>query len=216
MNQKTCIHCKVVKFLSDFPLENNKPRSTCKNCKHLLNKVWREKNKDKIKIKNKEKWQVRKNDANYINKQKEYYIKNKESILLEKRKYYKEHKTEILHKHKKYEQKQLKNNPLFRLRKNVRRRLHLALKGKFKTKTTLNLIGCTWDELKLYLESKFQQGMTWDNYGYYGWHIDHIIPVDNFDIENPNELKKCMHYTNLQPLWMEQNLKKGNRFQTFE
>lgn len=216
MDQKTCKYCKIIKFLSEFPTEKNKPISKCKSCKSLHNKIWREKNKDKIKIKNKEKWQVRKNDKNYIDKQREYYLNNKEEILLEKKKYYIENKDKILYRHKKYEQKQLKGNPLFRLRKNIRRRLHLALNGKFKTKTTLNLIGCTWDELKVYLESKFETGMTWENYGYYGWHIDHIIPVSSFDLENPIELKKCMHYTNLQPLWMEKNLKKGNRLEIFQ
>ena len=97
------------------------------------------------------------------------------------------------------------------MRKNVRRRLHLALNGKFKIRTTLNLIGCSWEKLKLYLESKFETGMTWDNYGYYGWHIDHIIPVSNYDLDNLEELKKCMHYTNLQPLWATDNMKKGGK-----
>jgi len=164
MNKKTCTHCKIDKLLSEFTIEKNKPRSKCKSCKSLINKQWRELNKDKITIKNKEKWQKRKMDKNYLDRHRDYY-------------------------HNK----------------------HLALNGKFKTKTTLNLIGCSWEDLKLYLESKFQIGMSWDNYGYYGWHIDHIIPVSNFDIENLEELKKCMHYTNLQPLWMSDNLKKGNR-----
>jgi hypothetical protein len=210
MNEKTCTHCKVVKLLSEFPVEKNKPRSKCKSCKSLINKRWRELNKDKITLKNKEKWQKRKNDINYIISYRDYYSNNRNLILENKKEYYEKNKKKILENHKKYEQLQLKNNPLFRLRKNVRRRLHLALNGKFKSKTTLNLIGCSWEELKVYLESKFQSGMSWDNYGYYGWHVDHIIPVSNFNIENLEELKKCMHYTNLQPLWMIDNLKKSN------
>jgi hypothetical protein len=211
MNKKICTHCKLDKLLSEFTIEKNKPRSKCKSCKSLINKQWRELNKDKITIKNKEKWQKRKTDKNYLARYRDYCRNNRESILQNKKEYYINNKEKILESHKKYEQSQLKHNPLFRLRKNVRRRLHLALNGKFKTKTTLNLIGCSWEDLKLYLESKFQIGMSWDNYGYYGWHIDHIIPVSNFNIENLEELKKCMHYTNLQPLWMLDNLKKGNR-----
>ena len=137
-------------------------------------------------------------------------------ILPFEKEYYQTNKQKILKTHKKYEQLQLKNNPIFRMRKNVRRRLHLALNGKFKIRTTLNLIGCSWEKLKLYLESKFETGMTWDNYGYYGWHIDHIIPVSNYDLDNLEELKKCMHYTNLQPLWKIENLVKGSKYDKYE
>ena len=64
-------------------------------------------------------------------------------------------------------------------------------------------------ELKIYLESLFQEGMTWDNYNFYGWHIDHIIPIASFDLSDPEQQKKCFHYTNLQPLWASDNLQKG-------
>jgi hypothetical protein len=63
------------------------------------------------------------------------------------------------------------------------------------------------EELWCHLESQFQQGMTKDNYG--KWHVDHITPCARFDLTQPTEQKKCFHYTNLQPLWAEQNLKKG-------
>jgi len=52
--------------------------------------------------------------------------------------------------------------------------------------------------------------MSWDNYGYYGWHVDHIIPLSAFDLTDPIQFKKAMYYTNLQPLWMEENLAKKN------
>jgi len=62
------------------------------------------------------------------------------------------------------------------------------------------------------LETKFLEGMDWDNYGIYGWHIDHIKPCSLFNLENIEEQKKCFHYTNLQPLWAIDNLKKGNKY----
>jgi len=58
---------------------------------------------------------------------------------------------------------------------------------------------------------QFKPGMTWDNYGYYGWHIDHKVPCSNFDLSKPEEQYKCFHYTNLQPLWAEENLIKGGK-----
>jgi hypothetical protein len=63
--------------------------------------------------------------------------------------------------------------------------------------------------LKKYIESKFKEGMSWDNYGVYGWHLDHIIPLSS--AKNEEELKSLCHYTNLQPLWAFDNLSKFNK-----
>jgi len=81
--------------------------------------------------------------------------------------------------------------------------------GGAKENKTVELLGCSIEECKSYLESKFIEGMSWDNHGLYGWHIDHIIPCASFDLTDPAQQQKCFHYTNLQPLWAEENLKKG-------
>ena len=108
-----------------------------------------------------------------------------------------------------YKKDRKKNDPFFRLKENLRRRLRSALKSKSWRKTTkfYQYIGCTLEEFKLYLEAKFTEGMTWDNYG--KWHIDHIIPMDSANTEE--ELIKLCHYTNLQPLWAVDNMKKSNK-----
>jgi hypothetical protein len=91
-----------------------------------------------------------------------------------------------------------------------RKRVWDALHGN-KSKKTQELLGCCSTELKLYLEQKFKDGMSWENYGLYGWHVDHIIPCASFDLTDLEQQKKCFHYTNLQPLWAEENLEKGSK-----
>jgi hypothetical protein len=122
-----------------------------------------------------------------------------------------------IYDHSKYQkvknQKQKKTlDPIqHRLRKNLRRRLSAALKGNYKTGSAIKDLGCSIEFFKSYLESKFQQNMNWDNYGFYGWHIDHIKPLWSFDLTNPIELRQAVHYTNLQPLWAIDNYKKKNK-----
>jgi hypothetical protein len=101
----------------------------------------------------------------------------------------------------------------FRLRSNLRTRLNKALKNNKKSGSVIRNLGCSIAELKTYLESKFQLGMTWDNWSRAGWHIDHIVPLSSFDLTNLEQLKEACHYTNLQPLWANDNLKKANKVQ---
>lgn len=91
----------------------------------------------------------------------------------------------------------------------LRSRLNKALKGDIKSKGTVALLGCSISELKAHLEAKFQPGMSWENWSLHGWHIDHIVPLSSFNLSSPEELKKACHYSNLQPLWAKDNLKKG-------
>ena len=78
-----------------------------------------------------------------------------------------------------------------------------------KLARTHELFGCSPEELKAHIESLFLEGMTWENHGQYGWHIDHIRPVSSFSAE---EIMQVNHYTNLQPLWASDNVKKSNKW----
>jgi hypothetical protein len=127
-------------------------------------------------------------------KRKEYYIKNKEKIITQ---------------NSKYKRNRKKFDIPYKISDNLRTRLYLAIKNGQKTGSAIRDLGCSIEELKIYLKSKFHPNMTWDNYG--KWHIDHVKPLSKFNLIDFEELKKACHYTNLQPLWAIDNLKKGNK-----
>lgn len=105
-----------------------------------------------------------------------------------------------------------RNDIIFRLQKCLRRRSYRAFReilNVSKNKSTFEMIGCSPQELKIHIENRFVVGMTWENYGKDGWDIDHIIPLSSAKTEE--EMIKLCHYTNLQPLWHIDNIKKGNK-----
>ena len=106
------------------------------------------------------------------------------------------------------EQVRRDTDPSYRLRHNLSTRLYLAVQKKHGN--TMELTGCSKDELFTHIASKFIEGMNWENYG--DWHIDHIKPCASFDLTDPEEQKKCFHWTNLQPLWAIDNMRKGANY----
>ncbi len=103
------------------------------------------------------------------------------------------------------------NNDIeFKLLSNIRSRILKAIKGYTKSKTTKELLGIDIEQYKIYLESKFKEGMDWNNHGSV-WEIDHIMPCDSFDMLDPKQQKQCFHYTNTQPLFKIQNRIKSNK-----
>ena len=99
----------------------------------------------------------------------------------------------------------------YKLSCNLRSRLNTAFNSNYKDGSAVRDLGCTIDELKTYLESKFQPGMTWDNWTTDGWHIDHIKPLSSFDLTDRKQLLEACHYTNLQPLWAKDNIIKSDK-----
>lgn len=100
-------------------------------------------------------------------------------------------------------------DPLNKLRKNLRNRLTMAVKNGQKAGSAVQDLGISINELKSYIEAKFQPGMTWDNWG--EWHIDHVKPLIAFDLTDREQVLVACNYTNLQPLWARENLSKGGR-----
>ena len=149
-----------------------------------------------------------------------YYATNRKKMGISKAAYRATHREErkvsnaayyLAHREKieAYKTNKIKNNLKYRLACYLRCRLGKALKGNYKTGSAVRDLGCTIEEFKKYIESKFQSGMTWENYGKGGWHLDHIIPVSSFDLSDPAQFRECWHYTNYQPLWAADNLSKG-------
>jgi len=106
-----------------------------------------------------------------------------------------------------------KHDPIFKMIKMQRSRVYKTLKRNNipKDEPTIILLGCSAVQLKEYLAGKFKEGMTWENHGRLGWHVDHIKPLASFDFRDESQIMVAFHYTNLQPLWWYENLKKGDK-----
>jgi hypothetical protein len=223
MEKKICSKCKVEKSVCEFNSRKNrksKYTSQCKLCICETAKKYRENNSDLIKSRKKDYYD--KNREKLNKKVREWYGKNSERTLQQKRDYYQENRELMLERSKlwvknnrdkvnKYIKTKKEENPLFRVELNIRSRIKQYLKQKNITQKnrTFDIIGIEVNELKKHLESKFVDGMSWDNYGLHGWHIDHIIPLCS--AKDEYELLELFYYTNLQPLWAEDNLKKNGK-----
>lgn len=127
-------------------------------------------------------------------KLKKYYINNRDEVI----------KRDVARKIEKY-----RVDPIYNLKHKLRSRLKTAIRNQYKSGIAIDFLGCSIEEFKAYMESKFQSGMDWSNNSIHGWHIDHIVSLNQFDLSNLEELKKACHYTNLQPLWSKDNWSKG-------
>lgn len=138
----------------------------------------------------------------YKNAQKKYQLSDKGKVAQKKYRKLNENYRSYVRKYRK--------GTLAKLSMNLRTRLktYMKIKNLRKSKATFEYIGCSPQELKTYIENKFKLGMSWDNWGFKGWHIDHIIPLSS--AKNEDEIKKLYHYTNLQPLWATDNFKKSD------
>jgi len=150
-------------------------------------------------------------------RQKNYYINHEEEKDIRKNRYIK-NKTKYNKQSVKYQKQKYKTNPGFNIRMRLSNRIRESLKSVNTTKRnkTIDYLGISIFEFKNHLEKQFYinsktgEMMSWNNMG--KWHIDHIIPCFSYDLTNVNAQKKCFHYTNLRPMWAEENLKKGSKF----
>ena len=115
------------------------------------------------------------------------------------------------------ERERCATDPHYKIKKNLRSRFRQALKrskdGKaVKCGHTLDMLGCSMDFFIKHIEEQFEPGMSWSNHGFSGFHIDHRIPCASFDLTDPEQQKKCFHFSNMQPMWASEKLSKGAKF----
>lgn len=170
-------------------------------------------------------------------KRRSYYLRNRKRLLEQKQSYYAKNRPAIEAYRKRNAKRISKSNsrwhqanrdrvrerkrlqsqarrqcPTERISGNYRRRLGKWItRGGVKPANSESLLGCTFAEFRAHIERQFRKGMNWGNYGHKGWHVDHIIPCASFDLSNPDEVRRCFHFSNLRPLWAKANLRKGSK-----
>jgi len=165
------------------------------------------------------KWRAN-NPEKYMATKKEWVKRNRNKVKAYRKKHYEKHKEKtapLLAAYKKSHpeiarrrrKERMASDPTYSLIIKLRKRVAKVLKGKSKSTSTLELLGCSAEEYRQHLESQFTPGMTWGNHAFDGWHIDHIRPLSSFDLTDPAQQREAFHYTNCQPLWAKDNLEKG-------
>jgi hypothetical protein len=206
---KVCTKCKVEKdFIFFYPRRErglNEYRSKCKECCSIEQKERKDKNKEYAK----------KNYLKHIEKRKkesrDYRLKNLEKVKTTEQKSRQKHKEKRIKYSIDYHKKRRKTDILFKLRHRISSLINSKIKffGYTKKSKCYDILGCDFLFFKEHIESKFTNGMNWDNYG--EWHLDHIKPISLAKTEE--DIIKLNCYTNFQPLWAIDNLKKSNKYE---
>jgi hypothetical protein len=208
---KTCPKCKVEKpkNLNFFYKRSDRKSELSSKCKECV-------------LKNKSEYDKR---PEVVERIREYSIKNRKRHR-DYMSYYRKNNPKYKERQRERHKERLKTDTNYRILCSCRNRIYDAVKNGCKSDTSLGLLGFNDADFQdkqsflyfvaSYLEEKFVDGMTWENYGNPngdhtgGWHIDHIVPCASFDLTDPEQQKECFHYTNLQPLWAFDNMSKGS------
>ena len=227
---KTCSKCKEEKKLENFyahETTHDRKQGSCKECQKKQNKEYRQipEVKAKIKVRVKKRSQIPEVKARLKAWHKEHDQKPEIKTRRKKQQRTPEAKAkrnaryqipEIRasrsERRREREKERYANDPLYRFTKNTRRRIALGLKGQSKSERTEWYLSCSFEEALGFLEKGFRPPMTRANMGEV-WEVDHIRPVCSFDLSDPEQVKACFHYTNLQPLFIEEKRKKSGKYQ---
>jgi hypothetical protein len=190
---KCCLDCEEV-FTPRSPTQKR-----CGECRikvqRIRNRNWQEANREQFQASVREscrKWR-KNNPAAKRAADRRYRTKDLESVRSNQRR---------------YENERYRTDPEYRLRRILRARVAKALEGS-RAGSAVRDLGCTVQEFRRHLESKFLPSMTWDKRS--EWHIDHIKPLASFDLTDREQFLEACHYSNMQPLWAFDNQSKGDR-----
>jgi hypothetical protein len=167
--------------------------------------AYRDKNRERINATTRA-WHAANRD-----KARAYYHANKEKLAPSFKRWKAANKEHTNAYAKAWHNNRYATDPEFRLRKLLRRHSTRINRPNRKAGTSVAYLGCTIAEAKRHIESLWAPGMTWENHSLHGWHIDHVIPLAAFDFTDEEQAKKALHYTNLQPMWAKDNLRKGKQ-----
>jgi len=216
--KKRCTKCGEEKELGEFHKRKDGVlgrTSHCKTCTGLYHKEYLSKPEGKEKKTEQRKNRVERNREHYLQLSKSYYKKNKDQILQNNKQWKIKNKNHM----REHNKDRRKTDIQYKLTLSLRSRLYSALKNELKTGSAIKDLGCSIEFLKKYLEKQFypnpetREPMNWNNYGVYGWHIDHIKPLTLFNLTDREQLLTACNYKNLQPLWAKENIRKGNRLE---
>lgn len=188
--KKRCTKCSIIKPFGSFVPQKAGymgVKAQCRECDTEYDKQFQSKNNTRA-------------ERDKTDKAKQYRKKYVAENLDWWRKYERE-----------YRYNRRREDMFFKIKGNLSGRLSDLINKRNLSTNTLELIGCDRETFLSHIEKQFTEGMTWENYGLKGWHVDHIIPLSSFDLTIEDEVKKACHYTNLQPLWWQDNLEKGNK-----
>ena len=195
---KNCFKCGNISLKSNF-YKNSKSkdglRTKCKTC-----------------CKNDDKKHYNKNRNLILSQHKNYYNENRDLILDKRKNYYNENYNKIINRQVEYQKYKRATDPNFKLIENLRSRTRNAFKSQNikKSNKTLELVGCTKDFFQSWIQFQLYGNMTVENYGKI-WTLDHTIPISSFNLSNENEKRKCFFWSNLRPMYVKENISKGNK-----
>lgn len=206
-SEKKCIKCNIYKDIDSFGIyktsRNIGRRGVCKSCFVKQKREYTERNKGRWKTDNK--------TESARNSKAKWKLNNLDRVKEQNKRYEAQNRER---RNARRKERRI-NDPSYKIGMNLRRAIIRNIRGSDRGGSAIRDLGCTIDQLRNYLETRFYQNprtgkdMSWENYGHKGWHIDHIITLASFDLTNREQFLQACHYSNLQPLWWFDNLSKG-------
>lgn len=206
LHAKKCSGCKDRKTFDQFgkhTASKDGLKSRCKECRNADGREYAAAHRDKNNARSR-KWETD-NPVRARATKRKSNAKNSDKIVAYNRNYAAANREGL----KSYQRERYAEDTVYKLTQILRSRLTAAIRNKSKRGSAVKLLGCSIEDAMIHLENQFAEGMSWANHSLRGWHIDHIVPLSAFNLEDPTELAAACHYTNLQPLWATDNISKG-------